>query len=144
MALDVALLRGSFELVVEREPQITRRFYEILFDRYPQVRPMFHRKAPEVQQKMLAEALAAVLDHLEDAAWLENTLHNLGATHVDYEVTEEMYGWVGESLLATLAEVAGDDWTPALADAWSEAYGAISGMMIEGARRGAATSAAAG
>lgn len=133
MTLNAALLRDSFELVVDREPQLTRRFYEILFERFPQVRPMFHRKAPEAQQRMLAEALAAVLDHLEDAAWLRATLHTMGATHVQYAVTTEMYDWVGEALLATLAEVAADAWTPELAAAWTEAYGAIAGLMIEGA-----------
>jgi hemoglobin-like flavoprotein len=57
----------------------------------------------------------------------------MGAKHVDYGVTTEMYGWVGESLLATLAEVAGADWTPPLAIAWTEAYGAIAGLMQMGA-----------
>ena len=40
MALNAELLRSSLALVVEREPLITRRFYEILFERYPQVRPV--------------------------------------------------------------------------------------------------------
>lgn len=47
---------------------------------------------------------------------------------------EEMYGWVGECLLAALAEGLGDDWTPAVEAAWSAAFGAIAGAMIEGAR----------
>jgi hemoglobin-like flavoprotein len=83
---------------------------------------------------MLGAALVAVLDHLEDAAWLTATLKQLGAKHVDYGVKEEMYGWVGASLIATLAEIAGKDWTPELAVAWTEAYGAISGLMQGGAR----------
>ena len=40
-----------------------------------------------------------------------------------------MYGQVGDALLATLAEVAGNDWTPEIRDAWAEAYGAICGLM---------------
>ncbi len=30
----------------------------------------------------------------------------MGAKHLDYGVTNEMYDWVGECLVATLAEVA--------------------------------------
>jgi len=45
-----------------------------------------------------------------------------------------MYGWVGECLLATLAEVAGSDWTDELHASWAAAYGAIAGLMIAGAR----------
>lgn len=35
MPLNVPLLRESFDLVIERQPQLTPRFYEILFSRYP-------------------------------------------------------------------------------------------------------------
>jgi hemoglobin-like flavoprotein len=41
MALNVDLLRSSFELVATANPQFVSRFYEILFERYPQTRPLF-------------------------------------------------------------------------------------------------------
>lgn len=134
MSLDVEALRESFALVLERSPNVTERFYEIFFARYPQVKPLFGRNSAKNQQKMLAEALVAVVDHLEDAPWLRDTLFALGAKHVSYGVKDEMYGWVGESLLAALAEAAGDAWTPRVRDAWVAAYGAISSMALEGAR----------
>lgn len=133
MALDTQLLRSSFELVATRQPELTLRFYEILFERYPQARPLFRRNPREEQAKMLTQALVAVLDHLEDASWLEETLGAMGRKHVDYGVTPEMYDWVGASLLATLAEVAAADWNDATAKAWGEAYGAIAGLMLKGA-----------
>jgi hemoglobin-like flavoprotein len=133
MSLNVPLLRSSFDLVVERQPQLTRRFYEILFERYPAAKPLFHRSKPELQEKMLTDALVAVMDRLEDAPWLTTTLKQMGAKHVAYGVTTEMYGWVGASLLATLAEVAREDWTPELEKAWTDAFGAIAGLMQAGA-----------
>jgi hemoglobin-like flavoprotein len=133
MGLNAALLRQSFELVIERQPQLVNRFYEILFERYPQVRPLFGKNSGGKQAEMLGAALVAVLDHLEDASWLESTLKQLGARHVDYNVTAEMYRWVGDSLLAAIAETAGADWTPAVAAAWTEAYGAIASLMQLGA-----------
>ncbi len=135
MALNVPLLRSSFDLVVERQPQLTPRFYEILFSRYPQVQPLFGRNARAQQAEMLQQALVAVLDHLEDATWLEETLMAMGQKHVDYGVTNEMYDYVGDSLLATIAEVAGDDWSDELAAAWTEAYGAIASLMQRGAAK---------
>src|ERR1700755_795240 len=133
MTLDPQLLRSSFDLVVERHPELTPRFYAILFERYPQVRPLFARDTAH-QAKMLTTALVSVMDNLEDASWLTSTLTAMGKKHVEYGVTNEMYDWVGASLLATLAEVAGSDWTPALEGAWTEAYGAIAGLMQQGAR----------
>jgi hemoglobin-like flavoprotein len=134
VSLDVTLLRDSFQLIVDREPAITARFYRHLFADYPKLRPLFHRSRPEVQERMLAEALVAVLDHLEDAPWLQSTLFAMGKKHVEYGVTDEMYGCVGASLLKTFAEVAGSDWSPAAATAWTAAYDAIAGMMKAGAK----------
>ena len=133
--LDVELLRASFDLVVTREPELTHRFYEILFERHPQVKPLFRPARRKEQERMLAEALGAVVDHLEDAAWLSGTLEALGQKHVDYGVRDEMYAWVGEALLCTLAEIAGKQWSPQLERAWAGAYEAIAAMMRAGAAK---------
>lgn len=135
MSLNVPLLRSSFDLVVTNSPDITRRFYDIFFARYPQVRPMFSRNTRDKQEAMLTQALVLVMDHLEDAPWLTSTLHAMGEKHVSYGVRDEMYGWVGESLLAAMSDAAGDAWDAELHAAWSDALGAIAGLMIEGARR---------
>ena len=132
MTLNVTLIRESFELVVTRNPDFTDRFYEILFERYPDARSLFGRRSQRAQSQMLAQALTAVLDHLEDSPWLAETLGALGAKHVEYGVTAEMYDWVGEALIATLAEVAGNDWTREMRLHWRLAYGAIVSMMRAG------------
>jgi hemoglobin-like flavoprotein len=129
MALNVGLLRASFDVVATANPTFVTRFYEILFERYPETQAMFPVDGRARQAEMLTGALVAVLDHLEDAPWLTDTLGALGAKHAGYGVKPEMYSWVGASLLATLAEVAGSAWTPELNVAWSEAYGAIAALM---------------
>src|SRR5262245_4347055 len=92
MSLDVQALRDSFALVLERAPDVTRRFFEILFERYPHARHLFGRNSSARQEQMLAQALAAVIDKLEDAPWLAATLGGMGRKHLDYGVTTEMYG----------------------------------------------------
>jgi hemoglobin-like flavoprotein len=132
MALDIQLLRDSFQLVLERHPAPTARFYEILFEQYPAARALFRRNSRKNQEAMLAQALVAVLDHLDDGAWLEGTLGALGEKHASYGVTREMYDWVGGALIATFAEIAGKDWTPAHTEAWGTAYGIIASIMLRG------------
>jgi len=131
MTLDPTILRESFDLIMDRRPDLTVRFYEILFARYPHLAPLFRRDRT-AQAKMLAGAIAAVLDHLEDAPWLEATLGALGAKHVEYGVTYEMYDQVGDALLATLAEAAAEAWTLEVEEQWIDAYGAIAQMMRSG------------
>lgn len=141
MNLDIPLLRSSFDLVVAREPELTAAFYQRLFRDFPQAKALFGRNSERAQQEMLRDALIAVLDHLEDAPWLDTTLRTLGARHSGYGVTTEMYDWVGQSLLATLAEIAAEAWTPALAEAWGAAYGVIAQTMQAGAREVETTAA---
>jgi hemoglobin-like flavoprotein len=138
MSLNVPLLRSSFELVIERQPELTTRFYVILFERFPQVKPLFGRNSGANQAQMLTSALAAVLEHLEDAPWLTQTLGAMGKKHVDYGVTEEMYGFVVESLISALAEAAGDDWSLELEQAWTDALHTVGGLMQAGAKSAAA------
>jgi hypothetical protein len=133
MALDADLLRASFSLVAERSPELTRRFYESFFERYPVVRPMFGANTAR-QEKKLTDALVAVLDHLDDAAWLAGTLHALGAKHVGYGVRDEMYG-LGHRVPARGPRGGGRrslDRRGARA-AWAAALGAIASMMLAGA-----------
>jgi len=132
MALDVQLLRSSFNVALARQPDLTHVFYEGLFARYPDARPLFDGAHMASQEQMLGEALVAVLDHLEDVPWLQSTLTGLGAKHADYGVTPQMYDWVGDVLIATLANANGEQWTAAHTAVWQEAYAAIVAMMLAG------------
>lgn len=126
-------IRKNLELVATRAPDLTARFYERLFERHPELRGMFGRRSAEAQQRMLLEAIVAVVDHLDDAAWLGETLGALGAKHVDYGVRDEMYPLVGSALVATLADVSGDEWDAETEAAWTAALGFVAETMIAGA-----------
>src|SRR5215472_7822333 len=120
MALDAQLLRSSFNRALARQPDPTHVFYEQLFARYPAARPLFVR------------ADMAVQEHMQDVPWLQSTLGGLGAKHAGYGVTPNMYDWVGDVLVTTLARASGEQWTAAHTAGWQEAYGAIAAMMLEG------------
>jgi len=132
---DVQTLRESFESIVGRVPEVTTRFYEMLFASHPHLRALFKRNSGPVQAKMMNDTLLAIIDRLEDAPWLRASLAAFGARHVEYDVTEDMYPMVGKSLLAALEEAAGPAiWRGAVPGAWAQAFDAISAMMIDGAR----------
>lgn len=132
--MDIEVLRTSFESLDHGEWNFTRRFYENLLSRHPELRALFGTEVQQKQHAMLYQAFAAIMDHLDDAFWLEGALTRYGARHATYGVTDEMYDWFGECLLETLAEVKGHEWSPPLEQAWSEAYVAISQLMKAGGR----------
>lgn len=128
--MDKHLLETSLGLVDDEEG-LTTRFYELLFERHPAVRPMFSSDV-RPQAAMLRGAIIAVLDHLDDAEWLTTTLGALGAKHAEYGATAPMYDAVAECMLAAMAERGGDAWTPEMTTAWSDALSAVAGLMLAG------------
>ena len=128
--MDKLLLETSLGLV-DDEQGLTTRFYEILFERYPVVRPMFSEDV-RPQAAMLRGAIVAVLDHLDDGEWLTTTLGALGAKHAAYGATPPMFDAVAECMIAAMQERGGEAWTPEMTAAWSEALGAVAGLMLAG------------
>ncbi len=112
------------------------RFYQRLFDKYPQVRPLFHTE-PEEQHVKLMASLGAIVAAVQSPDRLMPYLHAMGIRHVAYGTEEGHYAAVAENLMAVLEEhlrVEGD-WTDAMRAAWQEALQAVSAIMIDAARR---------
>ena len=127
------LLQDNLELVVSRDPDLMLIFYGLLFERYPETKPLFGRNSQDEQAKMLTEAVGMLVANVDDPEFVRTTMLSVGRKHVDYGVEDRMYGWVGECLVATLEQVSGESWTPELGDAWTKTLTAISGIAIEGA-----------
>jgi hemoglobin-like flavoprotein len=133
MALDKELLRKSFALFVACEPDLTHHFYELLFQRHSQLRPLFFRKSLNDQERMLTDVIADLVAHIDDLAYLESVLRPLGVKHIEYGATPERYVWVRDAMLATFRHVGCAVWTDELAAAWREAYDRIASIMMEAA-----------
>nr|WP_082932041.1 globin domain-containing protein [Gordonia sp. LAM0048] len=128
--LNREVLQDSLSLVIDDEHTLMLDFYDRLFEEHPEVRPLF---GPDLrpQATMLQQAIAAVIDHLDDAEWLGRTLGALGRRHADLGITPEMYGWVADALIETMAEAGGEEWTADMTAAWTEALGAVAGLMLD-------------
>ncbi|WP_439030321.1 globin domain-containing protein [Gordonia terrae] len=128
--LNREVLQNSLSLVIDDEHKLMLDFYERLFDEHPEVRPMFGADL-RPQATMLQQAIAAVLDHLDDAEWLSRTLGALGRRHADLGVTSEMYGWVAEALVEAMVRAGGQQWTPEMTEAWRDALTVVAGLMLD-------------
>ena len=133
MPLKVELLEQSFELVKPQADEFVASFYNNLFTDYPAAEPLFSHSDMANQQQMLKGALVMVISNLRKPDVLTDSLRGLGARHVAYGALPDHYPLVGNSLLKTLGQYAGDAWTPELKAAWTEAYGAIAELMLDGA-----------
>ena len=133
MHLDLPALETSFDLVAPRGDELMDVFYARLFAAAPGVRPLFAGTDLRRQKGMLLGALVLLRKSLRDLDRIVPALREMGARHVRYGARPEYYPVVGEVLIASMAEIAGDDWRPEYAAAWATAYGIVSATMIEGA-----------
>ena len=132
MSLDIESLETSFDLVAPRGDELMDEFYARLFAAAPGVRPLFPDDLRK-QKTMLLGALVLVRKSLRNLDAIVPKLRELGARHVAYGARPEHYPVVGAALVASLAAVAGDAWTPAFERAWSAAYDVVASVMLEGA-----------
>jgi NAD(P)H-flavin reductase len=86
------------------------------------------------QRDRLVQALVRIVESLTTPEEMAIYLAQLGRDHRKYGVDPKMYESVGAALLATLKKFAGPAFTPAAEQAWTEAYGAISTLMITAAQ----------
>jgi len=125
----VTLVQESFAKVAPISETAAVLFYERLFEIAPQVKAMFPADMTEQRRKLMA-TLAAVVNGLGDLNSILPAASALAKRHVSYGAKAEHYPVVGAALLWTLKKGLGDAWTPDVADAWTAAYGTLSGYMI--------------
>jgi hemoglobin-like flavoprotein len=133
MTLKVETLQGSFDKVKPQANEFSVSFYETLFTDYPDAKPLFAHTDMNVQRKKLLDSLVLVVENLRNPDVLTGALKGLGARHVQYGALPEHYPLVGNALLKTFESYLGTEWTPDVKQAWVDAYGAITTLMLEGA-----------
>src|SRR6266567_1246554 len=117
----VNLVQQSFAKVAPISEQAAVLFYDRLFEVAPGVKPMFPADMTEQRKKLMA-TLAVVVNGLSNLEAVLPAASALATRHVAYGAKAEHYPVVGAALLWTLEK--------GLADAWTPAYGTLSGFMI--------------
>ena len=125
----VQLVQQSFVKVAPISETAAVLFYDRLFEVAPKVRAMFPTDLTEQRRKLMA-TLAVVVGGLGNLESVLPAASALAKRHVSYGAKAEHYPVVGAALLWTLEKGLGDGWTPDVAEAWTAAYGTLSGFMI--------------
>lgn len=125
-------IQSSFELLAPKGNALVDRFYAKLFETAPAVRALFPADMTE-QKKKLLQTLGVAVGALRKPEELTPTLRQLGARHVGYGAEDAHYPVVRDTLLDTMAELAGDAFTSELRADWTAALNFVAEEMIAGA-----------
>jgi len=104
-------------------------FYDRLFEIDPSTKPLFRQSDMPHQRKKLLQIIGTAVASLNRLDALVPVVEDLGRRHAGYGVKDEHYDSVGAALLWTLERGLGKAWTPQVAEAWTETYGLLSGVM---------------
>ena len=125
----IKLVQDSFAKVAPISETAAVLFYDRLFEIAPQVKAMFPADMTEQRKKLMA-TLAVVVNGLGNLESVLPAASALAKRHLSYGAKPSHYPVVGAALLWTLEKGLGDAWTPEVAEAWTAAYGTLSGFMI--------------
>jgi len=125
----VKLVQQSFAKLAPIADQAAVMFYDRLFEVAPHVKAMFPADLTEQRRKLMATR-SVVVNGLSNLETILPAASALATRHVSYGAKAEHYPVVGGALLWTLEKGLADGWTTEVADAWTAAYGMLSGFMI--------------
>ncbi|MFK7872908.1 MAG: globin domain-containing protein [Oligoflexales bacterium] len=133
MTFQIDLIQSSFKEVSTQGPAFVARFYEIVWDRYPELAKLFKEEDMSSQRTAFLSMFTYCIDSLHNLDTLKQVLHELGAQHSHHGIQNDHYAQFGECFLMTLSEYFYHNWTEELADQWTQVFAMIANFMKEGA-----------
>jgi hemoglobin-like flavoprotein len=129
------IVKSTAPLLKEHGEAITTRMYELLFNNYPDCKPLFNN-APNNQNQILARSIVAYAENIDNLPALEGAIEKIAKHHVDTNVKQIHYPWVIECLLQAITEVLDDKVgkgtvTQDIADAWFAAYWFLADILMK-------------
>ena len=124
------LIKESFGMVAPIADQAAIIFYDRLFELDPSLRRLFAHTDMDAQRKNLMQTLTVVVKSIDKLEAIVPAVEALGRRHAGYGVEPAMFATVGQALIDTLAVGLGDAFTNETRNAWVDAYGILSSVMI--------------
>jgi nitric oxide dioxygenase len=123
------LVRNSLVHVRPMADKIAESFYSHLFEIAPHLQKLFKGNMKK-QGAMLMTSLELAVSGLDDMDSILPSVQALGERHRSYGVKKEYYPYAQESFLWALERHLGEEFTPALKNAWSEAFSTLIETMV--------------
>jgi hemoglobin-like flavoprotein len=124
----IELVQTSWKKLVPIADQAAALFYARLFELDDSLKPLFKADLKS-QGRKLASMINTAVVNLATIDTIAPAVQDLGRRHVDYGVRPAHYDTVGAALLWTLGQGLGDDFTPRVSEAWTQAYTTLAGVM---------------
>lgn len=132
-AQTIATVKSTIPLLESAGVAITDHFYQRMFRLNPELKNIFNmaNQANGRQQFALFSAIAAYAKNIDNLSVLSELVERVAHKHTSFFIQPQHYDIVGHHLIETLRELAPQDFTPEVEQAWTEAYGALANIFID-------------
>ena len=128
---DLSLIQKSFLMMASKGEQIVLRFYDVLFERFPELQSFFRSSDLSQQHAKFLNGLRTLVSHLDNPQKLRSILIRLGERHQSYGVEFQHYPPVLDTLLQVLTESGGRGIDGKTYEAWANFLHLIRAIMLE-------------
>ena len=138
----IRLVQQSFEKLRPIATTAADLFYDRLFELDPSIKPMFpiFKEDMKEQGRKLMDTLDLITRGLSVPEIILPSIKQLAQRHAGYGVRDEHYATVGAALFWTMEQALGEDFTPEVRGAWTEAYTFLTDVMISASHEAASSS----
>jgi len=128
----INIIKSTTPLLENAGPALTGHFYQRLFSHNPELQDIFNMSNQHTgrQQVALFEAIAAYAKNIENLAALSTAVERIAQKHTSFNIQADHYQIVGHHLIETLRELAPDDFTADVEQAWLAAYQFLAQIFI--------------
>ncbi len=126
---DIGIIQSSWNKLVGKEEAAIAHFYDLLFKKRPDYRPLFRGKE-ELQRVKFIAMLNVVINGLEYLEALEGQLLILGRKHRHLNISQEDYDIVASTLIEALDDISDRPFSEAEKAAWMKGLMLVSSIMI--------------
>lgn len=128
----IEIVKSTVPVLEKEGNRITSRFYQLLFQKYPELLNLFNHANQKKgrQQAALANAVYAAAAHIDQLENILPAVRQIAHKHRSLGVKPEHYPLVGETLLEAIGEVLELDEQDDILLAWANAYQVIANALI--------------
>ena len=116
-AADIRLIRHTFRMVAAHQQELTRLFYDKLFELDPSLREKFQSDVDAMPSKFM-RMLAILVSLVNDPPQLEERARKLGQRQLEYGVQPTYFDASETALLWALEKLLGSRFTKVAHSAW--------------------------
>jgi len=116
---DARAIEESLEVAGENAGDLTPRVYEILFERQPEMKPLFWRdQNSSIRGEMLMRVFEAILDFIGERKYAHRLIQCEVLTHAGYDVPPPVFATFFGIVADAVREACGARWSAEMEAAW--------------------------